>query len=176
MIFVGEAPALLEEAFFGAGLLSDLPADAVLVLGDRDPPVPLADLVLARSFSEESSEDLRLLDWSATALSLDGRDEVQHPRTARDPNRSCSAIWIFACRPNPSTRSYPGFDPARATDEFWRVSRYVFTGRGNGPHRTRLSGNLADEPLHRNREFPSGVAQKAQLSIRLCERGDSASV
>ena len=99
MIFVAEAPALLEEAFFGAGLLSDLPADAVLVLGDRDPTVPLADLVLARSFSEESSEDLRLLDWSATALSLDGRDEVQHPRTARDPNRSCSAIWIFACRP-----------------------------------------------------------------------------
>ena len=138
MIFVAEAPALLEEAFFGAGLLSDL--------------------VLARSFSEESSEDLRLLDWSATALSLDGRDEVQHPRTARDPNRSCSAIWIFACRPNPSTRSYPGFDPARATDEFWRVSRYVFTGRGNGPHRMRRKINLADEPPYRNREFLTGFA------------------
>lgn len=158
MIFVGAATALLEGTFFVADLLSDLSADAVLVLRDCDPSVPFADLVVARSFSEEPSEDLRLLDWSTNALSLDGRDEVQHPRTARDPNRSRSAIWIFACRPNPSTRSYPGFDPARATDEFRRVSRYVFTGRGNGPHRMRRGGKLADEPLHRNREFTPGFA------------------
>lgn len=158
MIFAGAAIALLEEAFFVAGLLSDLSADSVLALRARDPSVPLADLVVARSFSEESSEDLRLLDWSTNALSLDGRDEVQHPRTARDPNRSCSAIWIFACRPTHLlVRTLVLIQPGPRTSSGESAGTSSPAG-GMGRNRMRRVGNLADEPLHRNREFPSGFA------------------